>query len=86
MMPNNSWKMLLTSAFMAPVKHKIMMSTADVTGEERYFVIAEGLPGEKKEVVYCITTLEEAKQLAASVKSRAVSIVKQIGYGFSEEW
>lgn len=71
--------------FMVPLKQKIVMSSRDVTGEERFFVVAEGLMGEGKAVVRVCTTLEEAKRIAEKVEDSAVSILKQVGYGFKVE-
>ena len=77
--------MLSERHFVIPVLQQIVMNSRDVTGEERFFVIAEGLMDEGKTVVKVFTTLEEAKRTAARVADGAVSICKQVGYGFKVE-
>jgi hypothetical protein len=67
---------------MVPVKQRLVISDRDVTGQERFFVLAEGLVGEARAVVKVVASLEEALKVAEGVKAEAVSIVKQVGYGF----
>lgn len=85
MTPEQLWWQHLERLLMVPLKVKIVQSDKDVTGEERFVVIAEGLVGEKKGIVKIATTLAEAVQVAERCPESAVSIWKQVGYGFREE-
>lgn len=82
---NKRWEQHLEQAFGMRLKLPLVMSEQDVTGEERYFVVAEGLLGGKRSVIQVTTTLAEAKTVAERCPENAVSILKQIGYGFREE-
>jgi hypothetical protein len=62
-------------------KQMITMSGRDVGGGERFFVVSEDEEG-VKEIVGVVGTLDDAKTVAAKVKTDAVSILKQVGFGF----
>jgi hypothetical protein len=70
---------------MTPRRMTLTLSDMDVTGEERFFVIAEGLEGEAKAIRGVFSTISEAKRFAENVKDDTVSVSMQIGYGFREE-